>query len=189
MIRLPGWLGYEVKEKLYRLSPGKWIGDNRRLVTVAALLPIVLMLVTAIACFWPYNPKRLKPQTKEWFYDLNTAKLFTADKTLIPPIETPSGPLPGGEPAGVKACVLTYATPPNQSNRFIGFLEKANPSAQPPGAIDANSGARQWGHARLIRRLEDSEWIEADSPEGRKILEEAFAPDPNGERPHYLRPE
>ena len=148
----------------------------------------MVVLVTAVTCFWPRNPRRLKPPTKEWFYDLNTGKLFTVDKRLIPPTEAPSGRLPKVEPAGVKACVLTYAYHQNQSNRFIGFLEKANPRAQAAGPIDANGGARQWGHARLIRRLEDSEWVEADSPEGREILEEAFAPDLNGERPHYVRP-
>jgi hypothetical protein len=189
MMRLPDWLGYEVKEKLYQLNPGKWINDNRRLVTAAACVPMMLLVVTAIVCFWPEKTKRLKPPAKAWFYDLNTGSLFSADKDLIPPIETPSGPLPNGEPAGVKACVLTYADSANQSNRFIGFVEKANRRAQAGGADEEQGGARQWGHARLIRRLEDSEWVEADSPEGRRILEEAFAPDPNGERPHYLRPE
>jgi len=188
MMRLPAWLGYEVREKLSRLSAGRWINDNRRIVTVAAFVPIVVMVVTAIVCFWPEKPRRLKPPTKEWFYDLNTGQLFTADRVLIPPINAPSGPLPTGEPAGVRACVLTYADSPNDSSRFIGFLEKVNPHPKKAGTDDRHSGARQWGHARLIRRVEDSEWVEADSPQGREILEEAFAPDPNGERPHYVRP-
>ncbi|MHC4647731.1 MAG: hypothetical protein ACYTBJ_19875 [Planctomycetota bacterium] len=190
MVRLPGWLEYEMEDKLERVPARKWINEHPEIIVVVAFVSVVVLVVTGIVYLWPEKPKPVKPPAKAWFYDLNTGELFTASKRLVAPIETDTGPLPNGEPAGVRAYVLSYAAEPNESNRFIGFLEKADPFAESsanPGD-DEGSGAERWGRGKLIRRVEDLEWVPADSMEGREILEEAFTPDENGERPHYVRP-
>ncbi|MHC4500419.1 MAG: hypothetical protein ACYS21_15065 [Planctomycetota bacterium] len=138
----------------------------------------------------PARRKSIEASSKEWYYDLNTGRLFTAEEGLIPPIDAPSGPLADGGAAGVKACVLTYVAEPNEAERFVGFLETSDPNAgnAREDAASIPGGAGRWGRGKLIRRVEDGGWVRADSGEGWAILEEAFVPDENGERPYYVRP-
>lgn len=197
-LRLPEPLRYElrakwerIQDRWRRLSLRRRINENPKLIITITCVSVFLLVVTVIVHLGSWQSERVKPGEKGWYYDLNTGKLFIADKELVAPIEAPSGALPNGEAAGVRAYVLTYAFEPNDSERFIGFLEKANPDAESggnPAQIDAG-GAGRWGHGKLIRRVEDEEWVPGDSIEGREILEEAFIPDENGERPHYVRPE
>jgi hypothetical protein len=51
------------------------------------------------------------------------------------------------------------------------------------------SAATQWGWGKFLRRIEDEHWVPADSSQGRQIFDEAFAPNADGERPIYCRPE
>jgi hypothetical protein len=90
----------------------------------------------------------------------------------------------------VKACVLTYVAEPNEAERFIGFLEMADSNASNASeeAAGIPGGAGRWGRGKLIRRVEGGGWVRADSEEGWAILEEAFVPNENGERPYYVRP-
>jgi len=197
-LRLPDWLHYELRQKWERLQDKwqrlptrKWINNRPKLIIAIASVSVLLLLVAIITLLVPPKTKTVQHTDKQWFYDLNTDKLFIADKNLIPPIEAPSGPLPNGQPAGVRAYVLTYASKANESKRFIAFLETANPDVEnaSPGSTDTKAGgAGRWGHGKLIRRLEDEQWVPADSTDGRAILEEAFTPDENGERPYYVRP-
>ncbi|MFB0524031.1 MAG: hypothetical protein ACETVZ_00700, partial [Phycisphaerae bacterium] len=139
----------------------------------------------------PDKPIRLEDYKKAWFYDLNTGKLFVAESDQIPPIEAPSGPLPNGRPAGVKAYVLSYVYDPNESERFIGFLETTDPKRQSDSSrmVDTNAGsAKQWGKDKLICKVKYKHWVPANSRQGRAIVEEAFIPNENGERPHYCWP-
>jgi hypothetical protein len=115
---------------------------------------------------------------------------------LIPPIEAPSGPLENGEPAGVKAYVFSYKGEPNESERFIGFLETFTPEAKRNQTSSANPSGdsaaeliKQWGEGRLIRRIEDEKWFAANSKEGRAIIENTFRPNESGERARYCPPE
>lgn len=197
-LRLPDWLRYELREKWERvrdkwerLPARRWINERPKLIIAIACVSAFSLLVAIIVHLAPAEIKRIEPIEKEWFYDLNSGKLFIADKELIAPIEAPSGALPSGEPAGVRAYVLSYASQAGESGRFIGFLETANPDAEDEGADSSDveaGGARQWGCGKLICRVEDEQWVAADSDEGRAILEEAFIPNENGERPRYVRP-
>jgi hypothetical protein len=140
---------------------------------------------------WPEGTAKVDLGEKEWFYDLNTGKLFTANKGLTPPIEAPSGPLPDGRPAGVRAYVLSYAFEPNESERFIGLLETTDPRGGDenlPSGEGYASAARQWAKGKLFRTVEDERWVPADSRLGQAIWQKAFIPNENGEPPHYCPP-
>ena len=50
------------------------------------------------------------------------------------------------------------------------------------------SGAEIFSKGRLIRRVKDKKWVEANSPEGRAILKEVFRKDETGKIPHYIPP-
>jgi len=84
---------------------------------------------------------------------------------------------------------------PNESERFIGFLETFTSEAKKNKSKSAKSKddsaaelIKQWGEGRLIRRVEDEQWFSANSDEGRAIIEEVFLPNEKGERARYCPP-
>ena len=114
----------------------------------------------------PEKPlEKVELSDKAWFYDLNTGKLFVGKDKQVPPIEAPSGPLSiesaarplqEGGPAGVKAYVFSYAREPNESERFIGFLETSVPKEIMEKLESTKSKAgstERWGYGKLVRRL------------------------------------
>ncbi|MHC4646989.1 MAG: hypothetical protein ACYTBJ_15950 [Planctomycetota bacterium] len=195
-LRLPGWLGFEaqrkwerLRDRAARLKIRRWINEHSKVVVAVTCVSVALLAVIAAVYLWPERVRKIEPSDKAWFYDLNTGELFVAAKDLTPPIEAPSGAMPNGKPAGVKAYVLSYASEPNEENCFIGFLERADPDAKKDAAESGGDGGKRWGQGQLICRLADRQWVPADSRQGRAIVEEAFLPDENGERPYYVRPD
>jgi hypothetical protein len=193
---LPDWLWHGLHDKWEQFSERlglpslrAWINEHPGVVLATAAGSGVLLLFILILQFIPDKVPEIQTIEKEWYYDLNTGKLFTAAKGLTPPIDAPSGPLPSGEPAGVRAYVLSLE--PDESQRFIGFLETTAPPelvARWPTRPAHPSEATKWGRGKLIRRAEDKNWVLADSRQGQQIFEEAFAPNADGERPIYCRP-
>lgn len=196
---LPTWFKIEMKEawegvkvRLGLPILRQWVNEYPRVVVSIAGASAMLLLAIVL---WLAVPNKPSPEIvtieKEWYYDLNTDDLFVADKGLDPPIQAPSGPLPSGKPAGVRAYVLSYADEPNESKRFIAFLETTAPPdmmAKWPKRRGSVSAASQWGKGRLIRRIDDKVWIPADSALGQRLIDEAFAPNKNGDRPTYCPP-
>jgi len=196
--RIPDWLGYEVRERWEWLGSKlldfrRWINrqNPKVIVGITAVTVLVLVIVVISLLSGPETPE-IKEYKKAWFYDLNMGKLFTAKSDLIPPIEAPSGPLPDGRPAGVKAHVFTFAAEPNESERFIGFLETTDPNAEINSSSSGGGGTdgfASWGHGKLFRRVEDKRWVSGSSKEARAILNKVFAPNENSERPRYCPPQ
>jgi len=196
--QLPDWLRYDIQKKLERLQSWwkdlalrRWANDNPKLVLAMASASVLLLLVSVIWLAWPEEPPPVVEYEKEWFYDLNTGVLFSAEKDQTPPIEAPSGPLPDGTPAGVRAYVLAYVNEPNEAERFIAFLETTDPRTRndtPDTTGRPVSGAKQWGRGKLLRRLKDKRWVPANSFYGQAILKESFTPNENGETPYYYPP-
>lgn len=200
--RIPDWLVYELREKGERVV-AKLLGarellnrQNPKVIIGITVFTVLLLLTIAISLLSSGEPPKVKEYKKGWFYDLNTGKLFIAKSELIPPIEAPSGPLDNGGPAGVKAYVFSYKNEPNESERFIGFLETFTPEAKRNQTTSAKSSGgsaaeliKQWGEGRLIRRIEDVKWFAANSKEGRAIIENIFRPNQSGERARYCPPE
>lgn len=194
---LPDWLGYEIRERLERvaeklLALRRWINDQDPWIIISITgVTLVVLLIVVIGVLSGSKSPKIKEFKKAWFYDLNTGKLFVAKSKLKPPIKAPSGPLADGRPAGVIAHVFTYAYEPNESERFIGFLETTDPNA----VIDIGDSIKQrtnsapsWGQGKLIRRVEDERWISGSSKEAHTILNEVLVPNENGERPRYCPP-
>ena len=193
---LPDWMRYEFRHRwerfqnhFRRLPIRKWINENPRIIVGLTVVSALVLLVIVIRMLVPNRPVTFEDSEKSWFYDLNTGKLFAAKSELVPPIEAPSGPLSNGEPAGVLAYVFSYSSEPNESQRFIGFLEIPDPNFSPNSANSQLSGAKRWGQGKLIRRVEDKQWVSANSKEGQAILREFFQPNEEGEVAVYHLPE
>ena len=199
--RIPDWLRYEIRERL--LPARRWINQqNPRIIIAITIASVLLLLTVVIILLWPEKPlEQVEQSDKAWFYDLNTGQLFVGRDDQLPPIEAPSGPLRiesasgplrEGGPAGVKAYVYSYASEPNESNRFIAFLETSVPKEimeRLESIKPKIERTEQWGYGKLIRRLKDKRWVPGDSDEGRAILKEVSLPNKTGERADYCPPE
>jgi hypothetical protein len=195
---LPEWFKIELREKWDRLSERLrlpsirgWFTEHPTVIVwVAGVLGLLLLVIVIPKLIPDKPPPKPVRVDKEWYYDLNTGKLFVAPPGQ-PPIEAPSGPLPDGRPAGVRAYVLSYKADPNESERFIAYLETTgslNIQSKPPSGSDGGSAAPKSGKGRLIRRVDAKFWVPADSPLGLWILREAYAPNKNGQQPNYCWP-
>jgi hypothetical protein len=186
-----GYLKYEIKGWWERVSIRDWISRSP-ILTISASILLVVGVIVFLA--WLTLPKKVAPvdtSEKQWFYDLKHRSLFVAKGGQLPPIEAPSGPLPNGEPAGVRAYVFTYSDDPNTTDTFIGFLETTDPNVDKKsiGLMDLRvGGAEMFAKGRLIRRVKDKEWVQANSEEGRAILKEVFHKNEKGKIPHYIPP-
>lgn len=195
--RIPDWLGYEIREKwewvaAKLLEVRRWINrQDRRVIIGITVVTVFVLVVVVISLFSGPDAPEIQEFKKAWYYDLNTGKLFAAKSSLVPPIETPSGPLADGRPAGVRAHVFTFSAEPNESDRFIGFLETRDPNAVINGSgsdVGRRGGFASWGEGKLIRRVEDEKWVSGSSKEARTIFNEVFAPGENAERPRSCPP-
>ncbi len=194
--RLPDWLNYEIRHKAERFR--EWyerlqfrdaLNDNPRVVLSvtlfsAALLVVVLLLIGREA------PARHYPTSKNaWFYDLNTGKLFVGSGRQTGPIEAPSGPLPNGEPAGLRAHVYSFVPAPKDSELFVGFLEKPDPQTN-IGQLTFDLGAfEEWTRGRLIKCVGDEDWVSPTSVRGHEIIQGLTQPNREGQTPMYHLPE
>ena len=191
--RLPDWLRYEIQHRWERtaVNTRRRINTNPRLI-ISITAASVLVLVVTIGLLMPGEAVKVKEYEKGWFYDLNTGQLFVAKSDAVVPVEAPSGPLPQGGPAGVRAYVFSYSDEPNEANRFIGFLEIPDPEVKKKRVEPIEStagGAERWGQGRLICRVGDKQWVPANDAKGRAILRGLFHPNVKGEIAHYCPPE
>lgn len=188
-------LRYKLREKWERLAIRKWVNENPRIIMGISIASVFIFLLIVIAQLMPYRPPILSYTFKAWFYDLNTDKLFVVGSDEIPPIDAPSGPFPDGQLAGVKAYVLSYVREPNESERFIGYLEKYTPqgkeiiySFRKSQKNVTKESVRRLNQNRFVRRVADNRWFLADSNEGRAILENVLLPNEAGQIPIYYPP-
>ena len=198
-VEIPEWIKYDVQRKKERLgrwwqelAAREWANENPAFVMAITGASVLLLVVVIVWLAGPEHVLEVTEYKKEWYYDLNTGELFAAQKGLTPPIEAPSGPLTDGQPAGVRAYVLSYVAEPNEAERFIAFLEIADPNAlknvsNKPGP--KLTPTRRWGRGRLLRTLDDEKWVKGDSLDGQAIFSRTFTPDEKGQRPRYYQPE
>ncbi len=196
MLRLPDWLSYEIGHKLERLREGyarlriqDSINDNARTVATVAIGSILVLIVTLWLVLGPAPARRHDWGGKAWFYDLNTSLLFVADSGQTGPIEAPSGPLPAGGHAGLKAHVYSYVLDPNETERFVGFLEKPDPRAAGAKLSSDLGSFQEWTRGKLIRRIDDDDWTSTTGRQGREILGELGRSNEQGQTAIYCVPD
>ena len=146
--KIPDWLSYEIQRRWERLAVRGWVNKNPRIIIGVMCVSVFVLLLIVIDLSSGGEDVKVEDYKKGWFYDLNAGELFTAKSDLVPPIEAPSGPLPNGEPAGVRAYVFSFAYEPNESNRFVGFLETTDPNYHKEDAESGKpggGGAQPWG--------------------------------------------
>jgi hypothetical protein len=192
---IPDWLRYEMRHKIERLREGferlrmrETINEHPKAAAVVALL-LVLLLASVVSRLVRRPPGRQHRESKHaWFYDLNTGKLFVGSSKDVGPVAAPSGPLPNGEPAGCRAHVYSFLRDPNESERFVAFLEKPDPNVDPKTLSRDRSNFEAWARGRLIKRAGGDDWVSPTSPRGRQIIQEVTHPNMYGQTPMYQEP-
>lgn len=103
----------------------------------------------------------------DWYYDLESKKLFKAELGLTPPIEAPSGPN-----KGVKAYVYSCKDCSDASSRFIGYLEMLTPESKEAESDREKEEIYRAGH--MVRLEKDSDWVNLYTPAGEKVVDWAI---------------
>ncbi len=193
--RVPDWLSYEIRHKLEqlrdrceRLHVKDAINDHPKTTAIIALLSVLLLAGVASLIRRETPAQHYREGRKAWFYDLNTSELFSASSKQAGPIEAPSGPLPNGEPAGLRAHVYSFVRDPNASERFIGFLEKPDPKADARKLSRDRGNLEEWARGRLIKRVGSDTWVSPTSQRGRQIIQGLTHPNVYGQTPVYQLP-
>jgi hypothetical protein len=186
-LHIPHWLRFEIAHLLdgFRQRRGGegWrerLNQNPALVMGATVL--ALLVTGGIALSFRNGPERgtTPGGTQAWFYDLNTGTLFLSHRRDLGPVAAPSGSLPDGQPAGLRAHVYSYCLDPNESERFVGFLDKPDPHASGKRPTWKQDDFQAWSQYRVVRRVEDKTWVPVDSEAGRAIFDELARPDGRG---------
>ena len=148
-----------------------WLNRHAAIIGIVA---VVVVIASVLSMWRPGNRNPSAAWTREYYYDLNTGKLFAADMEHAPPIEAPSGSHEG-RPAGVLAYVFTCGECTEKQWR-VAFLENHTDDAKLASEeIVLNSGPWGFGDPQLLSRLaqgilvkrpEDSDWVAKSSPEG-----------------------
>ncbi|MBN1359215.1 MAG: hypothetical protein JW993_01420 [Sedimentisphaerales bacterium] len=176
------------QERVRRWNLRGWINDHPGWIIGVACFSALLLCFVLIRVFTP-RPSTALPQSKSaWFYDINTGRLFTGSPKQAGPITAPSGPSSDGGPAGYRAHVYSYVLDPNESELFVGFLERPNRGGKATRAVYDMRDFEAWASQRQIKRADDEQWVEASSPEGEAILQELLSPNEKGQTPLYQMP-
>lgn len=149
---------------------------------------LVLILAGSTISLWRSCSRR-SPALRgdDWFYDLNTSQLFPGPRGAIPPIDAPSGPLPDGSPAGVRARVFG-CDGCSEDQRTIAWLEtypvEQRDQLTPPPPPPPSSGAGTQELMKpfmptvqfepLIKRVDDPAWVSRAAPEGAELIASAL---------------
>lgn len=192
---IPEFLRYELRHRIERFQDEvkrgnlrAWINDSLGLVLAATAVCGLLLAVVIVWALWPNSAPLPRQGKTAWFYDMNTGSLFSASSERTGPIAAPSGPALSGEPAGFRAHVYSYVLDPNESELFVGFLERPDPNARARAAASDMRDFQKWAQSRLIRRVDDEAWVPVASPEGQALLEELTRPNELGQTPIYQMP-
>ncbi len=180
------YLKYDLQQKWENREFRALINSSPTLVIYITIGTVSLFLFILIIKFWPYSPPSVSMNRNAWFYDLNTKKLFAEDSDKIPPIDAPSGKL-----AGVKACVLSYALEPNESDKFIGYLEKFTPEGKKCVSVCREAGTKvtaemikDLNNNRYVSKPNDiNNWFLASNDKGKEILKQANKINDKGQMP------
>jgi len=192
---IPDLLSREIRHRMERVQDGikrlqlrTWINNHQGLVLGVAIVSVLLLAMVLVRVFKSEPAPAFRQPKFVWFYDANAGKLFLSSGKDSGPIEAPSGPAPGGEPAGLRAHVYSYVLDPKESDLFVGFLEKPDPDSAAGRLSHDMRDFERWARGRLIKRVKDKQWVPAASPQGQAIVQEIMRPNKKGQTPIYQMP-
>lgn len=155
----------------------RWVNRHSSVVTVLSIVAMLVAfgwIVQESLSYW----RRASPVPDVWYYDLNTGRLFRGPGNALPPIDAPSGPLPNGENAGVRAKVFACGDCEDPTNRFIGWIEKLTAEAKHSmtyGQLGAWEGYSSSGAPYmknlLVRAVDGDYWYSATTQAGRELFQ------------------
>jgi len=183
MNRFLDWFGYELRKRLEGRQPGnntnlrEKINQNPHLMFIGAAFCLVLLAGVLIHAFWPQSSGPDFSSKNAWYYHPEANELFTASKHKT-----------GSDKTTLKAHVYSYSLVPDESDLFVGFLER--PDAKHGHHHKLSSDMRDfhaWAHGREIKRPDDTVWVSANSPEGQAIIQSTIRPNGKGQVPIYQK--
>lgn len=136
--------------------------------SIGILAAVVLLVISLFIIYRELTGGSSRVITEQYFYDLNTGRVFVGPTNVSPPIETRSGPYEG-EPAGVLAqistcgeCLRDYAgmSPEEveEAGARIMYLYKER---MPESEEEMSPEEREFGPIpeQLYRGLYDERWF------------------------------
>ena len=105
----------------------------------------------------------------DWYYDLESKKLFKATLGQTPPIDAPSGPN-----KGARAYVYSCTDCSDASSRFIGYLEFLTPESKAAESDREKDDIYRAGHMVRLEKDGDNEWVGLYTPAGEKVVDWAI---------------
>ncbi|NQU11620.1 hypothetical protein HQ590_12575 [bacterium] len=171
--------------------------NTQKVVGIASVLVLVLAVVLILRQLRP--PPRPAIPSQDWYYDLNTQQLFAAPVAQLPPIPAPSGPLPDGSPAGVRA-VVYGCQDCGAADRSIIYLETYTAAARNEAAtrlqVTTDGRPPQFrpdsatGTGVLVSDPQELNWVDLGTADGQAIAKrktENRCPDGQAARACYPR--
>lgn len=175
-----------------------WLNNS----PIAIVLVVVVLAVALVVIYLSRPGAGAGAGGEHYYFDLNTERLFVGPSDAMPPIDAPSGPH-DGEPAGVRAHVFACGgCPPDlaglspaeaeEQGALIHHLETFTPEARraaerdPVDADEASVQFEQMEAGRMVRRLDATRWIQAESQAG--VDATVVAPCPDDGSPRQCRP-
>jgi len=170
-------LPYNWKE---RLRPGpvrEAMNRNSAVIGIIALVAGILALAYIIKQFFPSGG----PLPQCYFYDTSNGATSVRPITDYPPLTGSTG-----QPTVVYAIYLSCG---NCDNKYLAYLQKYTPTSQEmlnhtlTGSVSMNYQGRSPVGFLVCAPNETSNWVEAGSPEGLKIMQEKLCPNNQSPQP------
>lgn len=112
-----------------------------------------------------------KKEVNHHYWDLQEKKLFPGPTDQYPPIKAPSG----GE--GVRAYVYSCSDCADKESHVVGYLFKNSDEAKALLVAEADmtggENYQTWYDGQLVRPVDDGDWVNIHSDEGKAIVKEA----------------
>lgn len=145
-----------------------WLNNNSAMVTILAV--VILILSLGFIIISNSRPSYTPRVIDVYYYDLGAKQLFVDKSDKYPPIATPTG-----EMKGARAYVFSCGDCKDESKRFVGYLEMYTPAAKDalenpkPINPDDMPGVDVFEEGRMIRGVNDADWVKANSMEAFNI--------------------